>query len=72
MKNMNDNMPKCGECGERLEVQVGYTGCDWNSAAGDGSGFGWEISLVCPKCGRCYVVGHLKNQRDFSEHIQKY
>ena len=69
---MNKNMPICEKCKtERLEVKVGYTGSDWDSKAGDGSGFGWEISLVCPKCGRGYVIGHLKSQYDFSEHVQK-
>lgn len=71
-KTMNNNLPECCKCGKsKLEVSVGYTGADWNSKAGEGSGFGWEISLVCPSCGRGYIIGHLKRLEDFSEHIQE-
>lgn len=66
----NNNLPMCDECHEaRLELSVGWTGADWNSEAGEGSGFGWEVSLVCPRCGRCYVVCHTKDVHDISPHI---
>lgn len=59
-------MPKCEVCGSRLEMSVGYTGADWNSKAGEGSGFGWEVALICPDCGRMYTVCYCKNERDIS------
>ena len=64
----NNNLPSC-ECGSNLELSVGYTGADWNCEAGDGSGYGWEVSLVCPSCGRCYVICHTKDSHDVSPHI---
>ena len=69
---MNNNLPPCGECGSGLEMSVGYTGADWNSVAGDGSGVGWEVSRVCPTCGRCYVICHVKDSKDISAHVQNF
>lgn len=68
-----DNL-KCPICGTELELTIGYTGADWNTKAGKGSGYGWEISLDCTKdgCGRVYTIGHIKKYGDFSEVIDKY
>jgi len=66
---MNNNLPKCEKCGVCLEMSVGYTGADWDCEAGDGSGFGWEVNLVCPECGKCYTVCHCKDIKDISAHI---
>ena len=64
------NLPKC-DCGTVLEMNIGYTGADWDSKAGDGSGYGWEVELVCPSCGRCYVVGYLKHEYDISPPVKQ-
>ncbi len=65
---------KCPVCGNVLELEIGYTGCEWNCKEGEGSGYGNELSLVCHQkgCGRIYTLGHLKNAYDFSEVIDKY
>ncbi len=60
MKNLN-----CGSCGKELKISVGYTGADWNTKAGDRSGYGYEISLDC-ECGRTYPIGNTRGINDFS------
>ena len=66
---MDNNKPKCPVCGSDLELEIGYTGCDWNCKAGVGSGYGYEVSLCCNKyvCGRVFTLGMLKKDSDFSE-----
>lgn len=65
---MDNNKPKCPACGSDLELEISYTGCDWNCKAGDNSGYGYEVSLCCPKmgCGRIFTLGMIKDTRDFS------
>jgi hypothetical protein len=65
---------KCTACGAELELSIAYTGCDWDSKAGKGSGYNYQITLDCPTegCGIVYPLGHIKNERDFSEVIEKY
>mgnify|MGYP000064844623 CR=1 FL=1 len=67
-------MLKCNECGSVLKLSIGYTGCDWNTEAGEGSGYGYEVSLDCTNanCARIYTIGHIKNINDFSPVINKY
>ena len=56
----------CGSCGRELEnVSTGFTGADWGTQAGEGSGFDYEIRLDC-KCGRTYHIGNTKGINDFS------
>ena len=38
---------KCPGCGHILTIDFGYDGCDWDSEAGEGSGYGYEVGLVC-------------------------
>lgn len=66
---MDNNKPKCPACGSNLKLEIGYTGCDWNCEAGKNSGYGYEVSLNCPKvgCGRVFTLGMIKNYSDFSE-----
>ncbi len=58
-------MLKCN-CGGELTLKTGFTGMDWETQAGEGSGFGWEISLVCESCNRVYPIGYVKQLGDFS------
>lgn len=58
---------KCSGCGnEKLEFSVGYSGADWDCQEGEGSGYGHEVSLICPECGRAYTICHCKNSWDVS------
>ncbi|MEC1757400.1 hypothetical protein [Schinkia azotoformans] len=63
------NILKCPECNSKLKIQYGYTGCDWLCEEGEGSGFGYEVSLDCTNdsCARIFTIGHLKSYGDFSE-----
>ena len=58
----------CVACGGELDLEIGYTGADWDSEAGEGSGFFYEVQLCCNKfgCGRVYKVGYLKNENAIS------
>lgn len=70
----NNNLLKCPVCGETLELNIAFTGADWECEAGEGSGYDWPLSLRCNKveCRRIYTLGHLKKQSDFSVVIEKY
>ncbi|HFJ9331893.1 hypothetical protein [Bacillus pacificus] len=63
------NKLNCTKCNSLLKLQIGYTGADWDCKAGEGSGFGFELSLVCinDKCAKVYTLGHLKEEYHFSE-----
>lgn len=51
---------KCAGCGSyNMKMQVSYDGADWNSEAGEGSEYGYEICLYCADCGRVYPVCRL-------------
>ena len=65
---MDNNKPKCPACGSDLELEIGFTGCDWNCEAGENSGYDYQVSLNCPKhgCGRVFTLGMIKNDNDFS------
>lgn len=58
----------CDKCGAVLKLNLGYTGTDWESEAGEGSGYGLQMSLDCTnsKCAAVYVLGYLKDYNDFS------
>lgn len=61
MTNKHGNI-KCEGCGSyNITMHVGYDGADYLSEAGDGSGFKWEVKLVCEDCGRIYPVCRVKN-----------
>lgn len=60
-------MLKCPKCDNVLKLQIGYTGCDWDTKKGKGSGYGWEVSLTCDNCGRLYTIGHVKELNNFAE-----
>ena len=58
-------LPRC-ECGGEQTVEVVYTGADWLTVAGEGSGFDYEIHLVCKWCGGIYHIGNVKKETDFA------
>lgn len=57
---------KCCECNTILEPYVSYDGCDWQSEAGDRSGYGWEVSLKCPCCGSLFPIARMREMNDIS------
>lgn len=62
MKNKHGNM-RCDGCGGyNIKLRVSYDGADWNSVAGENSGYTYEISLYCDDCGRAYPVCRLKDE----------
>lgn len=60
-------MLKCPHCNSALKLEIAYSGADWDTKAGKGSGYGWEVSLLCEnsKCSRLYTIGHVRNINDF-------
>lgn len=64
------DMLKCTRCSETLELHGCFDGCYWNSE-NDEKGFDYAISLQCPKCGRVYTIGRIKNKSDFAREIEQ-
>lgn len=62
---------RCSCGSDNIECSVSFDGCDFISEAGEGSGFMYEISLVCNNCGRAYPIGRIKSYQDFSENLDK-
>lgn len=58
---------RCTACGAELELIIAFDGCDWNAAAGEGSGFDYCVDLACSRCPRVYPIGHVRKEEDFSE-----
>lgn len=55
---------KCAGCGSfNIRMHVYFDGADWDAEAGEGSGFDYEVSLICEDCGRGYPVCRLNNER---------
>ena len=66
-RNKHGNL-KCAGCGGfDIRMHVGFDGMDCDSVAGEGSGFDYEVSLVCEDCGRAYPVCRVKGYNDVSE-----
>ena len=65
---------KCPNCGSELYLQLGYDGCDWDTVAGDGSGYDFPLSLCCHnnQCACIFTLGRLRNEFAFSESIEEY
>lgn len=62
MLNKHGNI-RCAGCGGyNIKMSVGFDGADWNSEAGEGSGYKYSINLDCEDCGRVYPVCRLKNE----------
>lgn len=54
---------KCPCCKSKLRLTIGYSGCDWDTVAGEGSGYGWPIELICTneRCAIVYPLVHAKS-----------
>lgn len=66
---------KCSECGHILTIDFGYDGRDWDSVEGKGSGYGYEVGLVCKHCGSYYPIVRTKGINDavcVKEEIRPY
>ena len=69
----------CPSCGSELHLHMGFDGCDWESVAGEGSGYNWSLYLACPSedCGRIYQLIRMKGRPteysdpDFSEVVEE-
>jgi len=66
-------MLKCPDCNSNLRLHVGYSGADWNTAKGEGSGYDWEVSLLClnDDCRRLFTIGNVKDEYNFVERIDE-
>lgn len=51
--------PLC-QCGTPLYLSIGYSGADWETTAGDDSGYGYEVSLICKSCNKIYNICNIK------------
>lgn len=62
------NILKCVECGSDLSLCVAFSGCDWETEAGRGSGFKYPLHLDCTNdhCARVYTLGYLNDAYVFS------
>lgn len=67
-------MIKCPYCDSELILKQGFTGADWDCVAGEGSGYGWEISFNCSNedCARIFPIVHTKGCYDVSVVKEKY
>lgn len=65
---MSKTMLKCPNCETELQLKITFSGADWETVAGDRSGYGHPISLVCnnDKCASIYPLVHVKNPHDVS------
>lgn len=55
---------KCPHCNHILTIDFVYDGCDWNSEAGEGSGYDYEVGLVCNHCGSYYPIVRTRKIND--------
>lgn len=69
----HEKVLRCSNCGSELKLSIGYTGCDWNTEAGEGSDYNYEVSLDCTnqECASIYTIGHIKNINDFTPVIDR-
>lgn len=67
------NQLKCPVCNDLLRLKIAFSGCDWDSEAGEGSNHNYPMSLDCTneKCAHTYTLGYLKDPYNFSSAIEK-
>lgn len=61
-------MLKCPYCGSDLKLEIGYTGMDWETVAGKGSGYGHVIHLSCMNdyCATVFPLVHVNDPYNVS------
>ena len=64
--------PACQACGSPLRLSLGYTGADWDTVAGDGSGHGHVISLDCSRCDRTYPLLGVRDVAEVSAYKEAF
>lgn len=66
---MTNKKLTCPSCNSILRLEIAYDGCDWDTEAGEGSGYKFPISLTCtdPRCASIYTLGRLKDYCCFSK-----
>jgi len=59
---MAKKMLKCPYCDSVLELRIGFSGCDWDTVKGEGSGYDNPISLSCTNesCATIFPLVHAK------------
>jgi hypothetical protein len=64
---------KCPSCSGELELEISFTGCDWETVAGEGSGYKYPLSLNCKnsRCAYVFTLGYVNDVRCFSPVINK-
>lgn len=65
---------KCPYCNSDLSLEMGYSGADWETIAGEGSGYGYVLSLECMNntCASVFDLVHAKNSDSVSVVLPKY
>ncbi|MEB8638327.1 hypothetical protein P4H32_32385 [Bacillus cereus] len=71
---MAKKMLKCPYCNSDLQLRISYTGADWDTVAGDGSGYGWPIELNCTNdsCATIFPLVHAKEMHHVSVVKEEY
>lgn len=71
---MTKKMLKCPYCDSELQLSIGFTGADWDTVAGDRSGYGWPISLDCTNdgCAKIFPLVHAKEMHSVSVVKEEY
>ncbi|MFL1672513.1 hypothetical protein [Paenibacillus dendritiformis] len=71
---MAKKMLKCPYCDFDLVLHQGFTGADWDTVEGKGSGFGWVLSLECPNedCSKVFPLVHSKEMHSISVVKEEY
>jgi hypothetical protein len=66
---MNTSILKCPACNSDLCLRLAFSGCDWETEAGEGSGYKYPLSLDCTndRCARIFTLGYLKGYECFSQ-----
>ncbi|CAM2952531.1 hypothetical protein PASE110613_09200 [Paenibacillus sediminis] len=71
---MAKKLLKCPYCESDLELHHNFTGADWDTVKGEGSGYGWVLSLKCLNgdCSRVYPLVHSKEMHSISVVKEEY
>lgn len=71
---MTKKMLRCPYCESELQLSIGYSGCDWDTVKGEGSGYGWPISLDCTNesCAIIFPLVHAKEMHSVSVVKEEY